>query len=75
MGELPVARRFDRCTMTLGGEEWQFAILAVCPDIIREPHSLTLGTREDTPAAYGHGQLESRRTATMLGIADASQKW
>ena len=47
MGELPVVRRFDGCTMTLGGEEWQFAILAVYPDIIREHHSLTMSTRED----------------------------
>ena len=75
MGELPVVRRFDGCTMTLGGEEWQFAILAVYPDIIREHVRLTLGTRQDTSAAYGQAQLESRRTATMLGFPDASQNW
>ena len=73
MGELPVARRFDRCSMTLCDEDGSLAILAVDVDIIREHHSLTLGTQEDTPAAYGQGQQESRRTATMLEFPNGSQ--
>ena len=73
MGELSVARRFDRCSMTLCDENGSLAILAVDVDIIREHHSLTLGTKEDTPAAYGQGQQESRRTATMLEFPNGSQ--
>ena len=75
MGELPVARRFDRCSMTLCDENGSLAILAVEVNIIRETLSHTLGTRKDTAAAYGQGQLESRRTATMLVLPDASQIW
>ena len=73
MGELPVARRFDRCSMTLCDEKWQLAILAVDLSIIRETLSHTLGARKDTPAAYGQGQQESRRTATMLEFPNGSQ--
>ena len=36
MGELPVARRFDRCSMTLCDENGSLAILAVDLSIIRE---------------------------------------
>ena len=73
MGELPVARRFDRCSMTLCDENDSLAILAVEVNIIRETLSHTLGTRKDTAAAYGQGQLESRRTATMLEFPNGSQ--
>ena len=59
--------------MTLCDENGSLAILAVEVDIIRETLSHTLGTREDAPAAYGHGQLEPRRTETMLVLPDASQ--
>ena len=75
MGELPVVRRFDGCTMTLGGGDGSLPLLAVDLSIIREHVRLTLGTRQDTSAAYGQAQLESRRTATMLGFAKASQIW
>ena len=35
MGELPVARRFDRCSMTLCDENGSLALLAVDLNIIR----------------------------------------
>jgi len=63
---LALAWSVDRCTMTLCDENGSLALLAVEVDIIRETLSHTLGTRKDTAAAYGQGQLESRRTATML---------
>ena len=59
--------------MTHIDENGSLALLAVEVNIIRETLSHTLGTREDTSAAYGHGQLESRRTATMLVLPNASQ--